>query len=308
MDSSACFPYRSPEARDRCLAYPDSLAARNWPVTSEERFVPTSFGATFVRISGPAAAPPLVLLHGATATSLMWAPNIKALSEEYRTIAVDQVGEFGRSVCTRPVQSLNDLLAWLDELFDGLHLRSGVNLAGISYGGALTAQYALRFPERLNKAVLMAPGMTILRVTNQFIARTVLVALARRWYIPSYLRWIFPAMTRKDPRWIDEVVKQTILNFANLQRRKIILPPVLTDAEWANLKVPALFLVGEYEVIYSPAKALERLKRVAPQVRAEIVPGAGHDLTVAQADLLNRTIAEFLRPAAATRSAGNPGY
>jgi pimeloyl-ACP methyl ester carboxylesterase len=62
---------------------------------------------------------------------------------------------------------------------------------------------------------------------------------------------------------------------------------VWTDAEWGSLRVPALFLVGEHEAIYSAEKAVRRLKRVAPQVTAEIIPGAGRDLTVAQAAMVN---------------------
>jgi len=270
------------------------LAARQWPVKSEECIVPTAYGGTFVRISGPANAPPLVLLHGAASTSLMWSPNIEALSAEYRTFAVDQVGEFGRSICTTPVQRLDDLMTWLNELFDGLELRNGVNLMGISYGGALTAQFALRFPERLNRAVLLAPGMTVLRVTNEFIVRTTLTMLSSRWFLPRFLRWIFPVMARKDPKWVDDIIEQSLLNFRNLQPRKIIIPPVLSDAEWRSLRVPVLFLVGEHEKIYSPEKAVQRLRRVAPQIRAEIVPGGGHDLTVAQADLVNQKILEYL--------------
>ena len=63
-----------------------------WPSAWEERTVPTTYGATFVRTSGPATAPPLVLLPGAATTSLMWAPNIQALSVEYKIFAVDQMG------------------------------------------------------------------------------------------------------------------------------------------------------------------------------------------------------------------------
>jgi pimeloyl-ACP methyl ester carboxylesterase len=69
----------------------------------------------------------------------------------------------------------------------------------------------------------------------------------------------------------------------------------LSDDEWRSLRVPVLFLVGEHEKIYSPEKAVQRLRRTAPQVRAEIVPGAGHDLTVAQADLVNRKVLEYLK-------------
>jgi pimeloyl-ACP methyl ester carboxylesterase len=44
----------------------------DWPVSCEERDVRTEFGTTHVIVSGPESAPPLVLLHGAGATALMW--------------------------------------------------------------------------------------------------------------------------------------------------------------------------------------------------------------------------------------------
>ena len=257
--------------------------------------VPTTYGETFVRVGGPSGAPPLVLLHGAGTTSLMWAPNIQALSTEYHTFAVDQIGEIGRSVCTRPLPLLNDLLVWLNELFDGLELRDGVNLAGLSYGGALTAQYALHFPERLNKAVLLAPGNTVLRIGAWCMARLILATLDTRWCLPSLIRWMFADIVRKDPEWADAATELLSICFRSLQRRKVPIPPVLTDAEWGSLKVPALFLVGEHETIYSAEKAVRRLKRVAPRVTTEIVPGAGHDLTFAQAAMVNQRIVEFLK-------------
>ena len=70
---------------------------------------------------------------------------------------------------------------------------------------------------------------------------------------------------------------------------------MLTDTQRGSLRPPALFLAGENEVIYSAEKAVRRLKRVAPQVTAEIIPGAGHDLTFAQTALVNERIIQFLK-------------
>ncbi len=295
MSTAEYYPYRTAVASDLCFRYLDGLAARLWPVVSEERMVPTRFGATFVRVSGPPGAPPLVLLHGAGTTSLMWAPNIEALSREYRTVAVDQVGEFGKSVCTGPVQSLQDLIAWLDELIGALDPRERVSLVGMSYGGALVAQYALHFPERLGKAVLLAPGATVLRPSPEFWVRLIGLGIARQRGLQAFFRWIFADMARTDPQWIDSTIEQLSLNMRSIQRHKTPIPPVLTDTEWGSLRTPVLFLAGENEVIYSAKKAVRRLKRVAPQVTAEVIPSAGHDLTFAQTTMVNERILQFLK-------------
>jgi pimeloyl-ACP methyl ester carboxylesterase len=180
----AYFPYRSSAARDSFLAYYDSLAGEQWPVASAERIVPTSYGDTFVRITGPADAPPLVLLPGAVATSLMWAPNIQALSQTCRTFALDQIGDIGRTTCIKRVRCLNELRAWLDEFFDALKVVGRINLMGVSYGGSLAAEYARHAPQRLSTVILLAPGATVLRLSARFVIRLALAAIAPRWYFP----------------------------------------------------------------------------------------------------------------------------
>lgn len=77
-------PFRSAEAKELYLKSYDQKA-KKWPVVSETRMVDTSYDRTFVRISGPEGAPPLVLLHGMGGNSLQWIPNIEALSGHYRT-------------------------------------------------------------------------------------------------------------------------------------------------------------------------------------------------------------------------------
>jgi len=295
MNTAEYYPYRTASARELCFRYLDGLAAKQWPIVSEERMVPTTLGATFVRVSGPPDAPVLFLLHGAGSTSLMWAPNIGALSREYRTVAVDQIGEFGKSVCVKPVQSLQDLIAWLDELIGALEARERVSLAGMSYGGALATQYALHFPERLEKVVLLAPGATVLRPPAEFWVRLIVLGIARQRGLRTFCRWIFADTARTNPQWIDSTVELLALNMRSVQHHKTPIPPVLTDTEWGILRPPTLFLAGENEVIYSAEKAVRRLKRVAPQVTAEIIPGAGHDLTIAQTAVVNERILRFLK-------------
>jgi pimeloyl-ACP methyl ester carboxylesterase len=255
---------------------------------------PTSFGQTFVRISGPAGAPPLVLLPGGTATSLMWAPNIRAFSEAYRTFAIDPIGDAGRSVCTKAVRCLNDLVAWLDELFSVLELGSAINIVGLSHGGWLTCQFALRFPERLNRIVLLAPAATVQRFSVEFMIRGALAATGSRHFVSAVVHWLFADLARTNQIRTDAAVDGMLRTFQCMQPWRMIAPTVLKDHELRSLRMPTLYMVGEHEKIYDAQKAMLRLKKVAPQITAEVIPGAGHDFTIVQAEMVNRKVLEFL--------------
>lgn len=122
-----------------------------WPVPSTMRMVHTCYGETFVRISGPEGAMPMVLLSDLGGNSLHAIPIIEALSANYRTYAVDSVYDYGRSIPCRATDSIDDVINWLDELFDARFLVD-VNLVGISYGGWMAGQYALRRLDRLRAA------------------------------------------------------------------------------------------------------------------------------------------------------------
>jgi pimeloyl-ACP methyl ester carboxylesterase len=294
-DISAWHPFRSARAKDLYLS---AYAQREslWPVPSEDRVVETSWGRTFVRISGPDDAPPLVLLHGASATSLMWAPNIEALSARYRTYAPDNICDLGRSAFTRRVRKPEDFVAWLDELFDALSLEDPIRLVGQSYGGWIAGQYLLRHPGRLRGVVLVAPAMTIVPFRLEFLGRGLLGVLPFRRFTASMMSWLLADLARTGEAGrslIEDYVDNIHLGQRCFKPKSLIKPTLLTDRELKNIEVPTLFLVGENEKIYPPGKALTRLKSVAPRIRTEIVPRAGHDLTLAQADLVNRKILAF---------------
>lgn len=289
-------PFTSADAKERYLRFYD-MKAKGWPLPSETRMAATSYGPTFVRISGPAGAPPLVLLPGAATTSLMWKPNVKELSGSFRTYAVDNIYDYGLSVYTRPINGPNDYVSWLDDLFTALGLGNNVILMGLSYGGWLAGQYLLQHPQRLDKVVLLAPGATVLPIRLEFWLRTVLAALPFRYFSQKLATWLFADLNKSEfgRRVLADAVDELMFTKRCFKARKFISLTVLTDQELRDIKTPTLFMVGENEKLYSAAKAIERLNRTAPQIKTEIIPDAGHDLAVVQADLVNATVLQFLK-------------
>lgn len=295
MENLAYHPFKSAEAKEVYLTRYDRKA-EEWPVASEARLVNTSYGQTFVRISGPSGAQPIVLLPGAVLNSLMWAPNIEALSKPYRTYAVDNIYDCGRSVYTRQPKRPDDFVNWLDELFTALELGERINLMGLSDGGWLTSQYALRFPKRLAKIVLLAPAATVLPIRAEFVIRFLLCFVSQRYFV-DFSYWLFGDLAHKDEsgrRLAEEMIEDMRIASQSFKPSARILPTVLGDKELQGLKMPTLFLVGQNEKIYSAQKAIQRLKKVAPHIQTEIIPQAGHDLTFVQAERVTRRVLEFL--------------
>ena len=296
MKLPAYHPFRSAKAKEEHLALYD-LRAQKWPVASEARMVETSLGQTFVRISGATNDQVLVLLHGASANSLMWMQNIEALSACYKTYAVDNIYDYGRSVYTRLIKEPDDYVNWLDELFTTLALGNRIHLMGMSYGGWLTSLYALRFPNRLAKIVIIAPAATVLPMRFVFWMRAILSGLHPR-FLKSFMVWILGDGASKDSiaqKLVEEGIGDVLVASRCFKPKATLFPTTLSDRELQSLQVPLLYMVGEHEKIYSAKKAVHRLKTIAPQVKTEIIPGAGHNLILAQAEMVNRKVLEFLK-------------
>jgi pimeloyl-ACP methyl ester carboxylesterase len=231
----------------------------------------------------------------------MWAHHVAALSAHYRIYALDVIGDVGFSVNRREILKLEDLLNWLDEVLTVLVPEGPVNLVGISYGGWIAGQYALHRRGRLGKVVLLAPAGTVLPISFGFFVRIGLLCLPLPGLGGGPLRrnlgWLFPHSVRSSD------ASRALFNEALLYLQRVwrlfdlslpLWSTVLDDTEWREFDVPCLFLVGENEKIYSAAAAVRRLNRVAPQVKAEIIPGARHDLTIVQGDLVVKKVLGFL--------------
>jgi pimeloyl-ACP methyl ester carboxylesterase len=295
----AHYPFKTEAAQHKYLKYYDERS-KEWPTPSEARHIDTSFGKTFVRICGQENATPLVLLPSGFASSLIWLPNIQGLAKNFKIYAIDNIYDVGRSVNKRPVKDAGDLTEWLDELFTELELGNNINLMGLSFGGWLASQYALRYQERLRNVVLAAPVATIFPLPGQWAWRGIMGAFPpHRFFMTHFLtNWMCQSLVKKG----DEHSKRLLENWMNdalmamncFAFRMPITPTVLTDEELRSLEGPVLFLVGENEVVYPSDKAVQRLKVVAPLITTEVIQNASHDLTISQTEKVNSRVTSFL--------------
>jgi len=97
---------------------------------------------------------PLILLHGFSMYKEFWKWNIKELSKEFKIITLDIRG-CGKT--DHPVEpySMEELADDIRGLLDHLNLDK-THLGGHSFGGMIAQYFALNYPNRLNKLILMS--------------------------------------------------------------------------------------------------------------------------------------------------------
>jgi pimeloyl-ACP methyl ester carboxylesterase len=101
---------------------------------------------------------PFVYLHSTLGESFMWLPFYQAWAKRFRVLVPTHPG-FGKSGGFEQIDTIEDLAFHYVELFDALGLEE-VILGGVSLGGWIAAEFAVRWPERVKKLwVCNAPGL-----------------------------------------------------------------------------------------------------------------------------------------------------
>lgn len=278
--------FKNPESESRYMAAYDEVLA-HWPVPYETIKLSTHFGETHIIASGPKDGLHLILLPGNFDCSLSWFHSVAALSTAHRVYALDVIGDVGKSkACQRP-RDRDDYASWLADVFDGLHI-SSADLMGISYGGFLAVNFALKFPERVRRLVLLCPGLPLAPFTFQWILRGMPMILH-----PSIatVNWFINGASTTGKQ--DELMKVFSLGMTGAPSTKV-LQPSFQEHEWRELQTPILLLVGDHEIMYEPLKAIQKAKQRFPNIQAELIHNAGHFLLADQAHEVNRKALAFL--------------
>ncbi|MCY9376902.1 alpha/beta hydrolase [Bacillus sp. T17B1] len=272
-------------------AYDKSLSL--WPIESEAFYVSTRFGKTHIMASGPKDAPSLILLHGGLFSSAMWYPNIAEWSSQYRTYAVDIIGDKNKSIPSAPLDTRADCAEWLKDVFDSLGLETA-HLAGLSLGGSHIVNFLLRVPERVERAVVMSPAEAFISFHPDVYKYVAGLTGSRGAH--AYMKWI------TDSRYdLHPVLQRQIVTGVEWQDEQRSLKPtengfpyVFTDRELRSITVPILLMFGEYEVRYHQQMALERASVLVPGIQAEIVKNTGHLLSLERPEYVNQRVLSFL--------------
>ena len=281
----------SAAAREKFMAAYDRAFAL-WPQPYEEFDLETATTTTRVHAYRPqAGGAPIVLLMGAGFNASYWYLHVAALAQDGPVYAIDMPGDPNPSVARAPLTSPDACAAWLDELLGQLGAGQPgdgpAHLVGLSYGGWVAMNQAIRAPARVASLTLLDPaGLTKLDARWWW------------WFSISGLASLAPMPLRRHlARWLDSPImaQQELIKLMWAGSRGFRMEPkfpgVLSDDELRAITVPVLLITGARSAMLTPAEARAR-GSLMPQAEVVIVPGShgGFD----RIDELNRRMVAFI--------------
>ena len=243
-------------------------------MTYEERFVDVAGKKTQVFVGG--SGPPVVYLHSALGEA-WWLEWCDGLAEDF-TLHVPAHPGFGDSGGLELIEDIEDVVFHYDDLFAALELDRPA-IVGLSLGGWIGAEYAVRWPERVSRLVLMdAAGLRVEGAPVPDIWAHRPPELADMLFAdpaqPLYLMMnSFEPEHPPDPDILIPFLK------AQQATARLAWNPYLHDPKLPGrlhrITCPTLVLWGERDGLIPLAHG-ERYAELVPGARLETIPGCGH--------------------------------
>lgn len=278
----------------------------------DSRFVERDGHSIHYRALGDPAAPPVLLVMGLALSSRAWDALPQLLARDFRVLAFDNrgTGLSGRAGWAYRMAALADDAAAVLE--DAGAARAGV--FGISMGGLIAQELALRHPARVGALALGATFASFRRGARPSAGALVdllLLNTGRERATPARVARILVSAgyTAQNPRRAFEWL---VADAAHSARPRAALAQIFAvlrheaQARLATLAVPTLVLHGTDDRII-PVENGRRLAAVIPGARLVELRGAGHCFPLEREEETVAALAQHFAAALAPRQGQTAG-
>ncbi len=281
-------PYNTREDRDFIVKKYDSLL-EYWPKPFKSEMIQTSLGSTHVLVNGPEDGEAVIFLHGAMANALMYKDIVRGLQDKYRTIAIDVVGHFGKSIPTKTGISAMELVSWINEILDHYSIKK-TSVISASFGGWVAMKYAIVSNDRLNKLVLVTSAPSSPTISATLLGRMMKMMFSKsEENVRGVVDYMYGSENAADSKMIDFMTEA-------MKRARPILnkPKSFYFSELKAIKQPVLVIGAEKDRLYKWKDVEKSSKKYFTNVKVIQIKDSGHFVFAEKPDLINQYIIDFL--------------
>jgi len=233
--------------------------------------------------------------------------NINALAQRHRVYAIDLAG-FGRSDKTHTLSSFSQGAQFVNDFMEVQHINKA-SLVGNSMGGGVTLQFAIQFPDRIEKMVLVdSAGLgkelhLLLRLGSLLLIGELLTKPSRKGTVRFLKACVY------DPAMLTDELIELVYQLVSLPgAQKSFLSCLRSSVNFLGLRAgtvrsivdnlttiatPTLIIWGKQDRILPIAHAYVAKEKI-PNAKLHILDPCGHIPQMERPEDFNTLLLEFL--------------
>jgi esterase len=241
--------------------------------------------------------PPIVILHGLFGSSENWMSMAKRFADKFTVYLLD-LRNHGQS----PHSDIHDYQSMIGDLNEFVedHTLNDVILIGHSMGGKTVMKFAIDYPDKVKKLIVVDMAPKIYKPRSKYILDALLSLdlskISTREEADNFLAekiknkqvrlFLLKSLFRKE-----DMTFAWRLNLESLQKNLVSIGGYFTEKDC--FEKPTLFFQGENSN-YILEEDYPMIKKIFPEVEIIKVPGAGHWIHIDQPDFIFEKITGFL--------------
>ncbi len=234
-------------------------------------------------------------MHGIGASAERWSSVIPVLSKYFHLIVPDIIG-FGYSDKPSVEYTMDFFIDFFKSFLDNLGI-SKASIIGLSLGGHIASEFAIRFNHIVEKLVLVSPA-GMMRRSSPTLDKYIMAAL-----YPEYQR-VYEAFSEMvyDSNTINQETLMDFINRMNLPNAKYAFMSTLLGIRYAprltgrlsNITAPTLLMWGEDDTTIPLAECAHQYNGIPNMEELIEIKKCGHIAPIEKPATFNRIVLRFL--------------
>ena len=254
---------------------------------------------------------PVIFIHGYGAKKEIWKPQVAEISKNFKVVTFDLRGT-GESDRPNIPYTMKMMAEDVNELAEFLNIKE-VHIIGRSFGGMIAQNFALLYPEKVDKLVLIATNYG--RMDTEWVeipknGRLEEIETLKQDPLKAFKqksKWLFHLKFRKemernptkkfyDVFSMEDLIKESKINPSRPQdiiNQAEAMKTHYTFDKLGEIKHKTLLIAASHDR-QTPVSIMEEMNKKMPNSELKIINEAGHFMTLSRASEVNKVILDFL--------------